>query len=147
MASAFHAYLSSSVTDVTGDGTVYTVLWNAERFDVDSEFDTSTGKFIVSVAGIYRFSTAVRISGVQSTHNSFSLNISAGGVNYNLGMLDPYSCGEKASGNNAVNMGGSVLVSLAENDEVYVYITVTNGSKVIDVNGLAFSEFCGEFVQ
>lgn len=58
---AFSAYRSSALT--IPQTTATPIVFDAEEFDVSSWYDTSTGRFTPQVAGIYRLSALVRISG------------------------------------------------------------------------------------
>ena len=50
---AFLAYLETSVLNVTGDGTEYTVIYDTEVFDQNSDFDLATSTFTAPVTGRY----------------------------------------------------------------------------------------------
>lgn len=50
---AFLAYLGSTVTSVTGDGTVYTMAIDTEVFDQGADYNTGTFTFTAPVTGRY----------------------------------------------------------------------------------------------
>lgn len=58
---AFFAYLAADITNVTGNGTKYTVIFDTEEYDIGSNFNTSTGVFTAPVTGKYMFAYAVTI--------------------------------------------------------------------------------------
>jgi hypothetical protein len=62
--SMFQARPSANINNVTGNGTVYTVIFGAEVFDTQNEFNTSTGIFTATKAGKYQFSVGVTLSGM-----------------------------------------------------------------------------------
>ncbi len=72
----FLARLGSNVTNVTGDGTVYTVICDTEIFDVGSNYNNSTGVFTAPVDGKYFFSGGVYFS-ATGTSFGFSIKIVA----------------------------------------------------------------------
>lgn len=51
----FYAYLGSTPTSVTGDGTAYIVACNLEVADYSGDYDTSTFTFTAPVTGKYMF--------------------------------------------------------------------------------------------
>jgi len=137
---AFRLRNSSSLTNVTGDGTSYTVVWNAEDFDIGS--NCSGGVFTAPVAGIYAFSVSFLLSQIASNHTSvlcefvFSTDENARGVYYGL---DDAS---DASGYLSVSTS-VVAVQLAASETCHVIVTVGGGSKVVDIDYLYNSVFCG----
>jgi len=74
---AFSAYNNSNISCSTGTSTK--VLYDTERFDTNSCFDTSLGRFTPNVAGYYHFNASV-YSG-DSPSNSF-LKIQKSGTDY-----------------------------------------------------------------
>jgi len=58
---AFNAHLSGVVTDVTGNGAIYTVIYNTELFDIGSNYATGTGIFTAPVDGNYLFTGSARL--------------------------------------------------------------------------------------
>lgn len=146
--SAFHAYASSNLNNVTGDYTVYTVPWNSVRFDANGDINTSTGVFTAPATGIYRISASVALTQLGTNHvlGSLLLNTSGGG-SYVLGYCNPFAEAEKLTGDNRLLIGGTVLVQMSASDTAYISIQVDNGTKTVDIIGGNFSDFCGEFVQ
>jgi hypothetical protein len=60
---AFRAYNNTLRSNVTGDGTLYTVPFDAENFDPGSNFDTTTGIFTAPTDGFYQLNATVRLEG------------------------------------------------------------------------------------
>lgn len=70
--SAFMA-TSAGATDVTGDGTVYTIIFGNEIFDQNSDFD-GTSTYTAPVTGRYQLSLTVASSGyVASTAGTYTI--------------------------------------------------------------------------
>jgi len=67
--SCFHAVKDNLNADVTGDGTVYQIVYATTDFNVGSDYDTSNGRYTAPKNGIYSFivSQAVTNIGTQST--------------------------------------------------------------------------------
>lgn len=80
---AFLVYLNTTVTDVTGDTTAYTVIYDTEVFDQNGDFDLATGTFTAPITGKYRFDgygnliggTSIGANGIQirlaTSNNTF----------------------------------------------------------------------------
>ena len=59
--SAFLANLSATTGNVTGTGTIYTIVFDTELFDQNSDYNNGTGTFTAPVTGIYSFYTSVSV--------------------------------------------------------------------------------------
>lgn len=60
---AFLARMQNTVTNVTGNGTLYTVIFDTEVFDQGNNFNLATSTFTAPFSGIYHFDGAVTITG------------------------------------------------------------------------------------
>lgn len=147
MASAFHAYLSANLNNVTGDNTLYQVLWDSVRFDANNDFNTGSGVFTAPTSGIYRFSASVSLTQLNINNVLGNLLLSTPAGSYVLAYCNPWQEAEKLTGDNRLMLGGSVLVELSASDAVSVYVQVDNSTKTVDIISGNFSNFCGELVQ
>ncbi|MBI4185292.1 MAG: hypothetical protein HY521_14970 [Proteobacteria bacterium] len=59
--SAFHAVPSGNLANVTGNGAVYTVIFDGEAFDQNGDYDAATGIFTAPVTGRYQFNVSLRL--------------------------------------------------------------------------------------
>jgi hypothetical protein len=83
--SAFSARVTSDILNVTGDGTLYTVIFGTEHYDQNGDFNTTTGTFTAPVAGRYLFTSCVSIlGGSSSSGNEFLMQLYADSVGYTL---------------------------------------------------------------
>jgi len=66
---AFDVYLSGNIGGVTGDGTVYPIIYDTVNFDTNSAYNTGTGLYTFPVTGIYQMTvkTFVYVSSGTST--------------------------------------------------------------------------------
>lgn len=128
---AFSAYLSATATNVTGDGTGYTIVWNTEAFDQNSDFNTGTGTFTAPVTGKYQLSVSIGLSGIAAGHTDGNVYIQTTARNYTLYNQNPAA--ETVGG--ALSFNGSVLADMSATDTAIVILTVSGGAKVIGVAG------------
>ena len=79
----FSAYSNTAVTNQTGDGTVYTVVFGTELFDQGSNFD-GTSTFTAPVTGRYLFTYCILTQNNLATHIPTSELVTTGNT-YILG--------------------------------------------------------------
>lgn len=129
-----HAYNISSLDNVTGDGTVYTIIYPNERFDSDGDYNTGTGVYTVATTGYYSISLNLIINGINTAnHTQMESKIVAGGVTYLCGFDVPQYTGIHEH-------HATILVSLTATQTVHSTIEIQGDSKVCDV--VATSNMC-----
>lgn len=132
-------------TDVTGDGTVVTVVYDSEQHDQNGDFDPTTGKFTARVKGAFTFQAAVAFHDCGDAHiryDAYFLHRDSGGSGlflYDFAVGNPSSeptmqAGMQASGGN-VTMSGAITIRLSEGETVEVQAAVAGGGKTVDING------------
>ena len=126
------------VSNVTGDGTIYTVLWGVETFDQGANVSGST--FTAPVAGRYLFSTMLSLQQAASGHTSGVLRINAGGVTFRKD-FNPYN--ERNTGDDVGATTLTVLCDMAADDTALVTVQVSGGAKAVDIIGATYSFFSG----
>lgn len=141
----FTAYLSSS-QNLTAD-TLTKITWNAEEYDIGSNFDSATNhRFTAPVAGYYEFSWYAFIgSNTDSVTNSITYFYKNGSaVRYGTDR-------DSTEGITAENMisSGSASIYLAVNDYVEIFVVAGGGGGALRVSGdasIRFSVFSGYLV-
>jgi len=107
---AFSAYLSSTQTNKTGNGTPYTVIFDTELFDQNSDYNNATGIFTAPVTGRYKFDAQVHLTGctiadqiavtIVTTSRTYWRNLiraaSARDLNINISLLVPMTAADTA---------------------------------------------------
>jgi hypothetical protein len=78
---AFFAYVDGDIFNVTGNGTVYYIVYNAESYDIGSNFSTATGIFTAPISGNYFLSSSGGCSGAATT--TVVLNLVCSNYSYN----------------------------------------------------------------
>ncbi|HCR19358.1 MAG TPA: hypothetical protein DIU35_17920 [Candidatus Latescibacteria bacterium] len=119
---------STAPSNVTGDGTQYTVVWNSEVYDTGS--NCSSGVFTAPVAGRYLLSANCQVygwSGAGAT--DFTITIATSNRNYN-----GYTLGDISEG--ASNGGHciSVVADMDADDTAHVILYGGGGSKTLSMN-------------
>jgi hypothetical protein len=131
------AYLSTSPTDVTGDGTVYTVIFDTSIADQASNYNTSTGVFTVPTAGIYRVSGCITVTGLTSSFVNMQGEI-VGATSSNtfiFGVQNPGAMFSQVLGPSYLLVPFCALVKYSLNEQVSITISVGGSTKSIGLVG------------
>jgi hypothetical protein len=143
---SFLAYNNAVITNVTGDGTSYTIIYNTEDYDIGGGFNTTTGTFTAPVAGKYMFRTNITLDDVDTVNNTTyyaSINCTAGSV-----LISSGSIAAMAGTGTRVGFSGSAILDLAAGNTCAVVVNVSGQVKGIDIAasalpGTARSTFAG----
>jgi len=126
--SAFLATVTSQVSNVTGDNTSYTLVYDTEVFDLNSDFD-GTSTFTAPVSGKYCFQVGISIGGIASqTVGLFYLRTS--NRDYLFVQNNPDAVEDSSS---QFGASVSILADMDASDTATVTITIGNASKVVDI--------------
>jgi hypothetical protein len=71
----FSAYLSATANNVTGAGTVYTIIADTELFDIGANYNNGTGIFTAPKTGVYFFEATARLTGMTTAMTFGALSI------------------------------------------------------------------------
>ena len=123
---SFNIRANSGIANVTGDGTVYTVVFDSELFDAQNNFASNT--FTAPITGYYQIAWNITLTGVSTSHTLGELNLVTSPRSYrsaaNYGAMQ--TSGE-------LTLTGSLLVPLSYGETAYITIAVTGGAKEVDV--------------
>ena len=128
------AYLSSDALNVTGDGTNYSVVFDSETVDRNSNFNTSTGTFTAPTNGYYMVTARVKLDGIGSGHTFANLTINSSNRRYVQTLPSPAAV--KNSSNDAA-FTISQIVDMDTSDTFTIDINVFNSTKTVDIDGHA----------
>lgn len=126
---AFEAYQSTTINNVTGDGTTYLIPFDTVWYDTHSNYDASTGVFTAPVDGIYMLSATVSISSFTSsmTNAVFYFGVlgppSAGGKAF--GRYNPYACATSG----LLRVNGAISVFIEAGGTAWVAVEVGTDTK------------------
>lgn len=137
---AFLAYLGTEDTNVTGDGTAFTLgSGNAltEVFDQNSDFNTN-GTFTAPVTGRYLLAVGIRSKGYDTSNTDLEISIVTSNGTYDIWKVNPFAI-RPPSWQNSIS--GAVLCDMDASDTATVVITCSNGSKVVDIQTINRSTY------
>jgi hypothetical protein len=135
--------LPNDINNVTGDGTAYTLIWaRSTRFDQGGVFD-DTSTFTAPITGIYRITASIRFGGMNlsGTANNGDLRIVTSNATY---YYATNTVNAEAPASGATQLVFSVLADMDANDTCTILVTVSTGSKNLDVDQNSF--FCANLV-
>lgn len=134
---AFLAYLTTNQTNTTGDGTVYTIPFNATTYNQGSSFNTATGAFTAPISGVYLFTSGVRFSGLTISYNRAVMALIVAGTSaqtLNAGPVNPGAAFSTTSTDFGFNCTGSIFMTAG--DVLTMTLTVAGSTKTIQVGGV-----------
>lgn len=126
--------------NVTGDGTGFTVEYDTEIFDQNSDFNISTYAFTAPVTGRYSLCAAVRMNGATTAISSSSLTLVTSNRNYTHS--DHFTELVRRS------FYSSVIADMDSGDTVSVTVIVSGGGKTVEVEDSAtIAHFSGSLIN
>jgi hypothetical protein len=137
----FFAYPSGTIDNVTGAGTQYTIVFNAERFDSNADFNTTNGIFTAPVAGVYHFDTTVCFYNIDDTFTVAYIQIFTSNHSEYVYYAD---ADNQQSGYLITTSGLTAYMDAA--DTAKVIVAVTGGSDTIEIAGTSNTSFSGFLV-
>lgn len=145
---AFGAYLNTSLSNVTGDGTQYfPIIFDSTFFDQTSSYNAGTGIFTAPVTGVYHFQSTITLSGVGAAHNAANFLIHGLGLDATFQIANPYAIN---AFDGLASFSGSITVHITAGTSVFMDISVNSGAKTVGILGADagqyFSQFSGYLV-
>jgi hypothetical protein len=144
---AFSSYLTANIPNVTGDGTIYTVLFDTVQAQTGAAYNVATGIFTAPAAGYYVLSANLVIANVGNvlyTGLQAAFNVSGGAGIYNLSVCNPGAMFAQTVGiANEVAFGGAYVVFMGLGATAFVTVFVAGSTKTVGILGVANSTFSG----
>lgn len=141
---AFSAFLSAPVANVTGDGTVYTIIYDSENVDQGSDYDNTTGLFTAPVTGVYQFSASVDFGPFAVGHTEANFFIFTGALVSRVNVLHNPFVTQSTGGGGACGDSCSLTINLTAGDTVGAALQVVGGAKTVGVQ--IQSQFSGSLI-
>ncbi len=139
----FMGHRDTQAFDLTGNGTVYTTVWDGERFDQGTNFD-GTSTFTAPVTGKYLFCINIDWNGAAGSSSYLNTLVTS---NRSYNFRDIYPSGTMSDNN---GRSYAVIVDMDASDTAYVNISMNGiGSNTCDLNGngiAGYSFFSGVLV-
>lgn len=126
---AFLATVTSQIDDVTGDGTLYVVVWDTEVFDQGGNFD-GTSTFTAPIAGRYLFETAVSVGDITSSMTDSFCRIPTSNRTFTGNI---WSAAAVRDANDEESYQFAILADMDASDTATVEIQIDNGTLVADI--------------
>ena len=138
--SIFHAYLSATATNATGDGTAYPFAGNMTTINQGGAYNTGTFAYTAPVTGNYQFSCGINFSAGTIMGDPTVTLITTGGTYILVGPL---------LAGNVVLYGatGTIIVPMTAGDTASISATASGGTKSVSiVGGISQSFFEGHLL-
>lgn len=134
---AFMVTLNTSISNATGDGTLYNILFDTIILDSSNSVTLNSGgstRFTVPVSGNYVLATQVGVNNMVNAHNSFYSQIELHGTSgqYN-NHCNPYVCQDLFF--RICTLSAWIVVPLTAGNYVIAQAYVATGTKTISIAG------------
>jgi hypothetical protein len=124
---AFSARLTSTLANVTGDGTMVTLTGLTEMFDQGANFDPSTGVFTAPVTGRYAFGGSLSLKEMTGSHTLVTVDL----VTSNRTYYSIYQTQSHYGGYQRLPFNW--LADMDAGDTATVTTSVSGSTKVVDI--------------
>lgn len=147
--SAFSAYVSSTVSNVTGDGTLYRIIWDTENYDSNGDYDNTTGIFTAPYDGLYVFHAGCLFTSIDSGHTS-------GKMRFRINSQQVTGGSERGNYYLQATVGGalhhsiSTMWPMSQGDTAEVIVQIDNGTLTVDIDPgtpVGACSFAGYIIQ
>ena len=124
---SFSGYLNANATNTTGNGTVYPVVFDRERYDNGSIFNTGTGAATIKTGGVYTVESQVMLDNLSGA-TDILFTVEAGDRVFEDRRSGSFT------GQFTMQITGGVFLSAA--DTIVCKVQVSgNGSDNVTING------------
>lgn len=121
----FSSYLTTTIPNATGAGTSVNVIFDAEVFDQNNDYDTTTGLFTAPVTGRYCFESTILIGNISAAMGLVDFWLVTSNRAYYSMKLHPGNCRDTS---NDVRFCGSFIADMDAGDTAYMRIGLFGGA-------------------
>ena len=139
----FWARNSGSIGSVTGDGTIYPVVYNTVVGQVGTGYNSGTGLYTAPIAGWYQFFSSVFFTPFAAGHTFGLLTLTLTGI-INFASFEANPVATQAGTTNACYWHVSGIVQMSAGQTVSSNLQVSGGTKTVGVT--ANSQFQGRLI-
>lgn len=138
---AFAAYSVADQLNVTGDATMYQILFPDEIFDNTNSFAGST--FVAPVDGKYAFGMSICLGGldINDTVCALSLYSTSGMNNYNYNILFCKFSSSQFPLTGGYVYNSNIQLTMLAGDTLIAQLKITGSTKTVDILGSATTGF------
>lgn len=137
----FSAYLAVTVPNVTGDGTVYPIVYDTTITNVGGVFNTGNGRFTAPVTGNYLLSASCAVTGIGAGHTALTNLIVTTTASFLFGGCNPAPIAVAGE----IVFTHSVVAFMNAGDVAAVAISVANSTKTVNAFGSALPALATTF--
>ena len=136
--SAFSAKPTANITNVTGNGATYTVVFNSALKNTQSEYSTTTGIFTAAKAGTYQFDCALQLVGLTGATR---INIQLVTTGRTIDLFDVNGSVQNSSNNALLTGGIATVMNAGDTAKINVLVSGMAGNTAAVGSGSYFSGF------
>lgn len=143
---AFGASVDSQKSNVTGDNTEYTILFETEDYDYGGDYNPATGTFTAPVTGLYLLGYTIYYTGIDLEHYYGEAKLYVNG-SADTGSWNVFNPMMTAAGSN-FNTGhvtSTIQVEMTAAQTAYVSLNMIGGGKTVDV-AVTGTKFFGHLI-
>ena len=134
---SFTGYLTGTQSNVSGDATAYAITGAIWSEWIDRNADFVNGTFTAPVAGQYLATLTVELEGMGSSHTRVTISFVTSNRTYQMCWYNLYA----VSNIGICSIPASAVFDMDAADTVHLSITITGGTKVVEVNGTSPTVF------
>lgn len=130
--SSCSVYASGNVANATGDLTYYQIVFDTVEWDIHSEYNSGTGVFTASEAGVYLVTAVVGLYNIGAAHTIGNLQFAKSSTGWWQSQYNPAATAEAAS---QLSVVGSIQMKLAASETITCAVVVGGGTKTVGILG------------